>query len=126
LITSEAQTLVPRGSEQPSFDYLKARTAAARLICADGEFQSTLLLMLSLFDGFDIAVRKQADRWTLVASGSGHAKRFVGMRNMVGDLEAFELPMPIKRAKRSKRWRADRACRPSLCRRLQFTPTAVA
>jgi uncharacterized protein len=37
LITSKAQTLVPRGSEQPSFNCLKAKTAAARLICADGE-----------------------------------------------------------------------------------------
>jgi uncharacterized protein len=36
-ITSKAQTLVPPGNEQPSFDCLKARTAAARLICADGE-----------------------------------------------------------------------------------------
>jgi uncharacterized protein YecT (DUF1311 family) len=32
-----APSLVPRGSEQPSFDCLKAKTAAARLICADGE-----------------------------------------------------------------------------------------
>jgi uncharacterized protein len=37
LTQSQAQTLVPRGSEQPSFDCAKARTAAARLICADGE-----------------------------------------------------------------------------------------
>jgi uncharacterized protein len=37
LTPSPAQTLVPRGSEQPSFDCSKARTAAARLICADGE-----------------------------------------------------------------------------------------
>jgi uncharacterized protein len=37
LTPSRAQTLVPRGSERPSFDCSKARTAAARLICADGE-----------------------------------------------------------------------------------------
>jgi uncharacterized protein YecT (DUF1311 family) len=37
LTPSQAQTLVPRGSEQPSFDCSKARTAPARLICADGE-----------------------------------------------------------------------------------------
>jgi uncharacterized protein YecT (DUF1311 family) len=35
--TSRAQSLLPRGSEQPSFDCSKARTAPARLICADGE-----------------------------------------------------------------------------------------
>jgi clan AA aspartic protease (TIGR02281 family) len=32
-----APSLVPRGSERPSFDCLKAKTAVARLICADGE-----------------------------------------------------------------------------------------
>jgi uncharacterized protein len=37
LTSTQAQMLVPRGSEQPSFDCSKARTAAARLICADGE-----------------------------------------------------------------------------------------
>ena len=37
LTPSQAQTLVPRGSEHPSFVCSKARTAAARLICADGE-----------------------------------------------------------------------------------------
>jgi uncharacterized protein len=37
LTPSQTQTLVPRGSEQPSFDCSKARTAPARLICADGE-----------------------------------------------------------------------------------------
>ena len=31
--SSHEQTLVPRGSEQPSFDCAKAKTAAARLIC---------------------------------------------------------------------------------------------
>jgi uncharacterized protein YecT (DUF1311 family) len=35
--TSSEQTLVPRGSEKPSFDCSKAKTAPARLICADGE-----------------------------------------------------------------------------------------
>jgi uncharacterized protein len=30
-------SLVPRGNETPSFDCAKAKTAAARLICADGE-----------------------------------------------------------------------------------------
>ncbi len=34
---SQKQTLVPRGSEKPSFDCAKAKTAPARLICADGE-----------------------------------------------------------------------------------------
>jgi uncharacterized protein YecT (DUF1311 family) len=34
---ARAQVLVPRGSENPSFDCAKAKTAAARLICADGE-----------------------------------------------------------------------------------------
>src|ERR1700674_2992888 len=34
---SQEQTLVPRGSERPSFNCAKAKTAAARLICADGE-----------------------------------------------------------------------------------------
>jgi uncharacterized protein YecT (DUF1311 family)/predicted aspartyl protease len=34
---SQEQTLVPRGSEQPSFECAKAKTAPARLICADGE-----------------------------------------------------------------------------------------
>jgi len=33
----QEQTLVPRGSEKPSFDCAKAKTAAARLICADAE-----------------------------------------------------------------------------------------
>jgi uncharacterized protein YecT (DUF1311 family) len=38
LTHSKAQTSVPLGSvQQPSFDCSKARTAAARLICADGE-----------------------------------------------------------------------------------------
>ena len=37
LAAPQAQTLVPRGSEQPSFNCSKARAAAARLICADGE-----------------------------------------------------------------------------------------
>jgi TPR repeat protein len=38
LITApQQQTLVPRGSEKPSFDCAQAKTAAARLICADGE-----------------------------------------------------------------------------------------
>jgi len=32
-----SQMLVPRGSEKPSFDCAKAKTAAARLICADAE-----------------------------------------------------------------------------------------
>jgi uncharacterized protein YecT (DUF1311 family) len=32
-----AQPLVPRANEQPSFDCSKAKTASARLICADGE-----------------------------------------------------------------------------------------
>lgn len=32
-----AQNLVPRGSEQPSFDCAQAKAATARLICADGE-----------------------------------------------------------------------------------------
>jgi hypothetical protein len=32
-----AMVLVPRGNEQASFDCTKASTAAARLICADGE-----------------------------------------------------------------------------------------
>ena len=36
-LTPQEQTLVPRGSEKPSFDCTKAKTAAARLICADGE-----------------------------------------------------------------------------------------
>jgi uncharacterized protein YecT (DUF1311 family) len=34
---SQEQTLVPRGSEKPSFDCAQAKTAAARLICADAE-----------------------------------------------------------------------------------------
>jgi len=34
---SQGSGLVPRGSETPSFDCTKAKTAAARLICADGE-----------------------------------------------------------------------------------------
>ncbi|MGD0332969.1 MAG: lysozyme inhibitor LprI family protein [Xanthobacteraceae bacterium] len=33
----QEQTLVPRSSEKPSFDCAQAKTAAARLICADGE-----------------------------------------------------------------------------------------
>jgi uncharacterized protein YecT (DUF1311 family) len=33
----QEQTLVPRGSEKPSFDCAQAKTAAARLICADAE-----------------------------------------------------------------------------------------
>ncbi len=33
----QEQTMVPRGSEKPSFDCEKAKTAAARLICADAE-----------------------------------------------------------------------------------------
>src|SRR5271170_5394108 len=35
--SSHDQTLVPRGNEKSSFDCAKAKTAAARLICADGE-----------------------------------------------------------------------------------------
>ncbi len=35
--TGQDQALVPRGSERPSFDCAQAKTAAARLICADGE-----------------------------------------------------------------------------------------
>ncbi|WP_319798563.1 lysozyme inhibitor LprI family protein [Nitrobacter sp.] len=34
---TQDQGLVPRGGEGPSFDCTKAKTAAARLICADGE-----------------------------------------------------------------------------------------
>ena len=34
---SQERLLVPRGSEKPSLDCAKAKTAAARLICADGE-----------------------------------------------------------------------------------------
>ncbi len=34
---AQEQILVPRGSEKPSFDCANAKTAAARLICADGE-----------------------------------------------------------------------------------------
>ena len=34
---SQEPSLVARGSEKPSFDCAKAKTAAARLICADGE-----------------------------------------------------------------------------------------
>jgi uncharacterized protein YecT (DUF1311 family) len=33
----QEQGFVPRGSERPSFDCAQAKTAAARLICADGE-----------------------------------------------------------------------------------------
>jgi uncharacterized protein YecT (DUF1311 family) len=33
----QEQTLVPRGREKPSFNCAQAKTAAARLICADGE-----------------------------------------------------------------------------------------
>lgn len=33
----QEQTLVPRGNEKPSFDCAQAKTAAARLICADPE-----------------------------------------------------------------------------------------
>jgi uncharacterized protein len=35
--TPRTQMLVPRGGERPSFDCAKAGTAAARLICVDGE-----------------------------------------------------------------------------------------
>ena len=51
--SSHEQTLVPRGNEKPSFDCAKAKTATARLICADGE--------LARLDG----VRK--DRWVVGA-----------------------------------------------------------
>lgn len=34
---SQELSLAPRGSEKPSFDCTKAKTAAARLICADGD-----------------------------------------------------------------------------------------
>ena len=36
-IRAQEQILVPRGGEKPSFDCAQAKTAAARLICADGE-----------------------------------------------------------------------------------------
>jgi uncharacterized protein YecT (DUF1311 family) len=36
-LKSPDETLVPRGAEEPSFDCEKARSAAARLICADRE-----------------------------------------------------------------------------------------
>jgi uncharacterized protein len=35
--TAQSLNLMPRGSEKPSFDCAQAKTAAARLICADGE-----------------------------------------------------------------------------------------
>jgi uncharacterized protein YecT (DUF1311 family) len=35
--TQQEQQLVPRGNEKPSFDCAKAKTASARLICADAE-----------------------------------------------------------------------------------------
>ncbi len=35
--TPQEQTMVPRGRETPSFDCVQAKTAAARLICADAE-----------------------------------------------------------------------------------------
>ena len=37
VLSRPVASLVPRGSEKPSFDCAKARTAAARLICVDGE-----------------------------------------------------------------------------------------
>lgn len=36
-VRAQSPYLVPRGSEQPSFDCAQAKTATARLICADGE-----------------------------------------------------------------------------------------
>ena len=49
---SQEQTLVPRGSERPSFNCAQAKTAAARLICADAE--------LARFDGeLGVALQKR-------------------------------------------------------------------
>ncbi len=47
-----AAILVPRGSERPSFDCAKAKTAAARLICADAE-------LARLDSGLGAAFRKR-------------------------------------------------------------------
>ena len=51
-LAPQEQTLEPRGSEKPSFDCAQAKTAAARLICADGQ-------LARLDDVLGVAFRKR-------------------------------------------------------------------
>ncbi len=62
-VRAQSPNLVPRGSEQPSFDCAQAKTAAARLICADGE--------LARLDG-ELGTAFGTRKTQLSASGQSH------------------------------------------------------